>query len=179
MAALTGALWRVVPGCSFAPIVRRCSGCHSDRPFECSEKFRLNANGRRLDAWLIYRCAVCAERWNAPVFRRRPVDTVEPATLAGLEHSDPDLARRMAATMAIPTAFELERLGDPDAPTIVLEIPHPLAARLDRVLAVGFERSRSAVVADARLGSIVIAGGLRLLRKPARDGQRVLVLSRA
>ncbi|MBW0369617.1 DUF1062 domain-containing protein [Ensifer adhaerens] len=34
--------------------------------------------GRRLDAWLIYRCAVCEDTWNRPIFERRNVASVAP-----------------------------------------------------------------------------------------------------
>ena len=40
-------------------IIRRCGGCGKKMVFECAGKFRVNANGRRLDVWLIYRCQRC------------------------------------------------------------------------------------------------------------------------
>ena len=56
-----------------------CSRCRGIKPFRCSEKFRLNANGKRLDAWLIYRCASCDNTWNRPVLERRNRRDIDPA----------------------------------------------------------------------------------------------------
>ena len=63
-----------------------CSRCRDIRPFRCSEKFRLNANGKRLDAWLIYRCGSCDNTWNRPVLERRnrrDIDPLVPACAGG------------------------------------------------------------------------------------------------
>lgn len=33
-------------------------------------KFRVNANGNRLDVWLIYRCKKCKHSWNLTIYER-------------------------------------------------------------------------------------------------------------
>lgn len=172
MAAFPDARWRVVPASSFAPVARHCSDCGGDRRFHCSERFRLNANGHRLDAWLIYRCEHCDNRWNAPVFRRRPIGTIEPARLAALERSERQFAIEVAATIAVPDTFELVREGPP-SPVIELAVPTPLAVRLDRVLAAGLRTSRRQIADAALAGTIEVAGGHRRLRQRVRDGQVV------
>src|SRR5262245_31300010 len=73
-----------------------CSRCGGERPFQASGKIRLNANGRRLDAWLIYRCAACDSTWNRPLFERRNVADFDRVTLAALETNAPNLVRRWA-----------------------------------------------------------------------------------
>ncbi len=53
--------WRVTP--LQPPLVRRhCSRCAAARAFACSLKFRTNAQKKRLDVWLIYRCSACAAK---------------------------------------------------------------------------------------------------------------------
>lgn len=36
-----------------------------------SGKFRVNANGNRVDVWLIYRCKKCKHSWNLTIYERR------------------------------------------------------------------------------------------------------------
>ena len=99
MSATLSVLWTVSP--SFAPNPwLHCSRCGQARPFASSGKFRVNANGRRLDAWLIYRCADCGRTWNRPVLDRRPVDRLAPDFGAALEANDAELAEHIAFDLA-------------------------------------------------------------------------------
>lgn len=52
------------------PLLRRkCNHCDSDR-FYCSEKFRMNAQKKNIDIWLIYRCIKCDNTYNMTIFFR-------------------------------------------------------------------------------------------------------------
>ncbi len=52
------------------PILKRkCNHCGSDR-FYCSEKFRMNAQKKNIDVWLIYRCIKCDNTYNMTIFSR-------------------------------------------------------------------------------------------------------------
>lgn len=70
-----------------------CSGCGAPKPFRSSGKIRLNANGKRLDAWLVYKCTDCDKTWNRTLFERRTVHDLTPSTLEALQRSDPDWVR--------------------------------------------------------------------------------------
>ena len=35
-----------------------------------SGKFRVNANGKSVDVWLIYRCKKCKHSWNLTIYER-------------------------------------------------------------------------------------------------------------
>ncbi|MFC0803867.1 DUF1062 domain-containing protein [Ensifer sp. P24N7] len=72
--------WTIIPLIPPQPWVA-CSGCGGVRAFESSNKIRLNANGRKLDAWLIYKCSTCDRTWNRPIFERRNVRDIRPAVL--------------------------------------------------------------------------------------------------
>lgn len=72
-------------------VMRRCGACDSDR-FFCSEKFRVNANGSRLDAWLIYKCARCGATLNIEVISRKEVKKVDPLMHLRLMENDRALA---------------------------------------------------------------------------------------
>ena len=44
-------------------LIKKCSHCDSDR-FYCSDKFRMNAQKKNIDVWLIYRCVKCDNTCN-------------------------------------------------------------------------------------------------------------------
>ncbi|MGH6808885.1 MAG: DUF1062 domain-containing protein, partial [Ensifer adhaerens] len=79
--------WTIKPRIAPRPWLA-CNRCRTVRPFESSGKTRLNANGRRLDAWLIYRCSGCDSTWNRPIFERRHIRDIDPATLHALQNND-------------------------------------------------------------------------------------------
>src|ERR1700722_16232414 len=79
-----------------------CNRCGATRPFRSSDKIRMNANGRRIDAWLIYKCMDCENSWNRPLLERQSIGDVDRSTLRALQTNDADLVRR--------TAFDVEDL---------------------------------------------------------------------
>ena len=41
-------------------------------------KFRVNANGKQVDIWLIYRCKKCKHSWNLTIYERRRPSKIDP-----------------------------------------------------------------------------------------------------
>ena len=79
--------WTIKPTSTPKPILP-CSRCGAPRPFSFSGKARLNANGSRLDAWLIYHCVGCNRTWNRPLFGRQQRGSIDDTTLAALHSND-------------------------------------------------------------------------------------------
>lgn len=77
-------------------IILRCGGCKKKKEFVCGGKFRVNANGRRLDVWLVYRCEKCGHTLNVPLYERVPPEKLPPALYRGFLDNDPALVRRFA-----------------------------------------------------------------------------------
>lgn len=61
--------WTVVP-LSTPSVLRRCARCNDKKIFRSSDRFRVNASGRSLDIWLIYKCEHCNQTWNATILSR-------------------------------------------------------------------------------------------------------------
>lgn len=168
-------------------IRRHCAGCNATRAFASSDKFRVNANGRRVDVWLIYRCAVCERTWNRTIYERVAVASLGDS-IDALSGNDRDLAWRWAfrvddltalgARVDEDVAFRVDRgAAEPPAPgRIRFAVHYPCAPRLDRVLAHALRISRSQIRTRARSG--VIDAAPRALRRPVRHDQVVNIRSR-
>ncbi|MET9604077.1 DUF1062 domain-containing protein [Streptomyces sp. NPDC006512] len=85
--------WVVVPTC--LPIVlRRCHRCASGR-FRANGKFRVNANHKLLDVWLLALCTGCGDTTRITVLERVNVRSVRPELLDRLHDNDPALAAEL------------------------------------------------------------------------------------
>lgn len=171
--------WRIVP-VRTPHVVRACPRCAGPRPFASSDRFRVNASGRRLDVWLIYRCAICDFTWNLTVLERTTPEAIGAARLEAFLRNDAaaawscafddSLLRRAGARVEPSTPVRVER--DPFSEgraTVRFELPFPVQIRLDRLLAQELGISRS------RLPGLVATS--RALRRPVFDGQVVELIS--
>ncbi len=174
------ARWRVVP-VHTPRLVRRCTRCDRPTLFACADAFRVNASGRRLDAWLLYRCIQCDETWKAPLHERVPVDRLDRARLDALSHDDLALAwacafdeswlGRLGVAVDREVEVTVERIDTRDPARIEIELPYPVSIRLDRLLARELSMSRTQLWRRVDDESIVIApGGAHALRRPVSDG---------
>jgi hypothetical protein len=183
--------WTITPLIAPRPWIA-CGGCGTLKPFQSSGKVRLNANGRKLDAWLIYKCIDCARSWNRPLFERRTLKEIDPATLEAAHFSslawvrvqefDIDGLRRHAQRIDEFAEVEIERLelGEaalPDHIVIELDVALPSNLRLDRLLAGELSLSRSKLQALFEAGQLVIEPDRKdVLRRRVRSGMRVRVM---
>jgi len=160
--SLSPVSWRVVPA-QVAPIDRRCRRCDRPRPFLSSGRFRVNASGRRLDVWLVYRCSVCEAPFNLALHER-----VSPGALGSdldrYHGNDPALAA--ACAPGAPARVSVAGVGEPPV-HVRFSVPRPVAVRLDRLLAERLTTSRREV--RRRVTPV------QALRRPVRDGLQVVI----
>ena len=184
MVANVGSIWRVVALATPA-VVRACARCDRTTEFRVSDKFRVNANQRRIDVWLIYRCSECDTTWNRAVERRRTVDEIGRDVYRQYQQNDRALVWRVAfdlealARLGVPVDAEVpvrvDRSGE-QSDTVRIELAQPCRIRLDKLLASELGISRSALRALVAAG-VVDPGDPRALRRPVRDG--IVVRTRA
>ena len=62
--------YRIIPTQSYT-ILRNCSGCGQRFSFKNTGKFRVNANGSKIDVWLIYQCEKCRHTFNLTIYERQ------------------------------------------------------------------------------------------------------------
>ena len=85
--------WVVVPTC-LPLVLRRCHACASER-FRASGKFRVNANHKLIDAWLLALCTACGETAKLTVLERMTVRSIRPELLDRLHDNDPGLTAEL------------------------------------------------------------------------------------
>jgi len=84
-------LWLIVPD-QLPTVIRRCSKCKGKTEFQNSGKFRVNANGKLLDVWLIYRCSHCDTSWNMTIIKRANPENIDKEEYKGFLSNSPQLA---------------------------------------------------------------------------------------
>ncbi len=159
----------VVPTC--LPLVRRrCHACASDR-FRANGKFRVNANHKLLDAWLLVLCTGCGDTAKLTVFERMTVRSVPAELLDRLHHNDrglaaallqdPFLQRRNRIALDWADAWRLDTGGSDHLDRDVVDIEVRFAARIPvrpvRLIAEGCRLSRGEVEKLIKEGKLVSA----------------------
>ena len=171
--------WIVVP--TRLPLVlRRCHTCGSGRA-RASGKFRVNANHKLLDVWLLVLCAECGETAKLTVMERTTVRSIRPELLDRLHANDlglvaellqdPVVQNRNRVALDWENAWRLD-VGGPDRPIAdVLDVTVRFTARIPvrpaRLIADGCGLSRAEVVRLIAEGRVVSA--IRLSGKVSDD----------
>ena len=83
--------YEIVPQDSFS-VIRNCPGCGKKSFFTNTKKFRVNANGNRLDVWLIYQCEKCKHTYNLAIYERAKVSSVPAEEYKSFLANDEQLA---------------------------------------------------------------------------------------
>lgn len=166
--------WVVVPTC-LPLVLRRCHACASQR-FRPSGKFRVNANHKLLDAWLLALCTACGETAKLTVLERVNVRSL-PAELLDRLHGndaaltaellqDPVVRRRNRIALDWDGAWRLDTGGSDQLDREVIDVAVRFAARIPvrpvRLIADGCGLSRGEVerlITDGKLVSVVRLSG--------------------
>ncbi|WP_069885406.1 DUF1062 domain-containing protein [Streptomyces luteocolor] len=156
-------------------VVRRCHACASER-FRANGRFRVNANHKLLDAWVLVLCASCGDTAKLTVFERTNVRSVRPDLLDRMHDNDPSLAaellqdpvvqRRNRFALDWTGAWRLDTGGTDHLDREVIDVSVGFAARIPvrpvRLIADGCGLPRAEVerlVAQERLISAVRLSG--------------------
>lgn len=166
--------WVVVPTC-LPLVLRRCHACASER-FRAGGKFRVNANHKLIDAWLLVLCTSCGETAKLTILERTHVRSVRPELLDRLHDNDlaltaellqdPVVRRRNRIALDWDNAWRLDTGGSDHLDREVIDISVRFAARIPvrpvRLIAEGCALSRAEVerlIAEGRLVSAVRLNG--------------------
>ncbi|MBB5801633.1 hypothetical protein F4560_001401 [Saccharothrix ecbatanensis] len=171
--------WMVVP--TSLPLVRRrCHACGSER-FRASGKFRVNANHKLLDAWLLVLCNACEDTVKLTLLERVNVRSVRPELLDRLHANDPGLTAELLQDPVVlhrnrialdwDHAWRLDTGGSDHLDREVIDVSVRFAARIPvrpvRLIAEGCDLSRAEVERLIVEGKVVSA--FRLTGKLSGD----------
>ena len=92
MSYLSNSEYSTTPDMSFN-IIRKCSACGRKSIYINSNKFRVNANGNRIDVWLIYQCRKCKHTYNLTIYERLKKDALSLELYTGFMDNDEELAK--------------------------------------------------------------------------------------
>lgn len=156
-------------------VIRRCHTCASER-FRANGKFRVNANHKLLDAWLLALCVACGETTKLTIFERTHVRSVRPELLDRMHDNDPRLAAELLQDPVVRHrnhvaldwngAWRLDTGGSDHLDREVIDVAVRFAARIPvrpaRLIAEGCGLSRGEVgrlIAEGKLVSAVRLSG--------------------
>lgn len=77
-------------------VVRYCKKCGKKSEYICSGLFRVNAQRKYLDIWLIYKCTICDTTWNATVYSRINPQRLRPERLEQFHINNSNLVEQYA-----------------------------------------------------------------------------------
>ena len=69
----------------------RCAACAAASTFDPTGRFRVNANGKTIDVWLLLRCQGCGQVRKVTAVERSPLRSIDPALLRRYHDNDPGL----------------------------------------------------------------------------------------
>lgn len=156
------ALW-VVRELGLPAIVKACVSCRRSTHHRPTGKFRVNANGKLLDVWILICCEQCDRTSKIPVHERVHVQALADRRRLMFENNDPAMVRALAtdAALAGRAGYRLDWNGtwrlETDMPfydiehedevplEVVVRFELPAPVRVEKLLTAGFGLSRSVV----------------------------------
>ncbi|URZ02687.1 DUF1062 domain-containing protein [Clostridium felsineum] len=78
------------------PTIKYCKKCGKKTEYICSDLFRVNAQRKYLDVWLIYKCSNCNSTWNMTIYSRINPKSIDSKLLEGFYCNDEKLAEGYA-----------------------------------------------------------------------------------
>lgn len=77
-------------------VFKYCPRCRASQCFRCAHKFRVNANRKFIDVWLLFDCSRCGNTAKLPVVQRVPVSRIGRSRLRAFEANDRHQAMAIA-----------------------------------------------------------------------------------
>lgn len=87
--------------CDLPTVLRYCKKCGKKSAYVCSEEFRVNAQQKALDIWLIYKCVHCNTTWNSTIYSRVSPQKLGAALLEQFHSNDKNLAAQYAMDISL------------------------------------------------------------------------------
>lgn len=169
--------YTVIPEESYR-VIRNCPGCKS-KTFYCNtHNFRINANGNKVDVWLIYQCEKCRHTLNLTIYERQRPENILPQEYQSFMGNDNELAVQYGLSKGFfirnkadvdwgnlkykivlaekPQNIKIEDMHFPAGTLIEIENPRGLKLRTDKLISHVLHISRSKVKLLEQAGCIAV-----------------------
>ena len=93
-------MWNIAY-CTPPTVLHYCKKCGRMCEFVSSGEFRVNAQQKSLDIWLIYKCIHCQATWNSAIYAHISPQYLAPALLEQFHSNDENLAWQYAMDTAL------------------------------------------------------------------------------
>ncbi|NUP48839.1 MAG: DUF1062 domain-containing protein [Catenulispora sp.] len=177
--------WRVRPN-ALPAIRRRCRASCPSTEFRTHGKFRVNANHKLLDIWLLAQCADCGDTVKLTVLERTHVRSIDPDALEAFHGNsvahaarlltDPRVAQRNGITLDWADAWSVDmepaELPKADILDVSVHFTHRIPLRTTTVIATGLGLTRGEVIRHIEAGRLT--SEQKLSGRAARDFSFVL-----
>lgn len=87
--------------CAPPTVLRYCKKCGKKNEYVCSGEFRVNAQQKTLDIWLIYKCVQCNTTWNSTIYSRVSPPSLGVTLLERFHSNDEILALQYAMNISL------------------------------------------------------------------------------
>ena len=153
-------------------VIRGCPKCGRKTHFKNTKKFRVNANGNKLDIWLIYQCEECKHTLNLAIYERQKVSSIPAEEYQRFLDNNEQLAEMYGKNMQLfrknKADIDLERLdydfvklhetmecsNSGERILVTIHNPYQLKIRPEKQIAEVLGLSRSQVKSLLREGKI-------------------------
>lgn len=150
--------YEIVPEGSYK-VIRNCAKCGGKSYFINTNSFRVNANGNRLDVWLIYQCEKCKHTLNITIYERIKTSEIPKEKYLGFLRNDTTLAMEYGLKKELFQKNRIEICLDDIsyqitssethsldyASCIMIRNPYEMKLRTDRVLSEILHETRSRI----------------------------------
>lgn len=82
-------------------VLRYCKKCGGKSEYISSGEFRVNAQQKSLDIWLIYKCAYCNTTWNSTIYSRVSPQQIGTDLLERFHSNEETLAMQYAMDISL------------------------------------------------------------------------------
>ncbi len=170
-------------------VEKYCSKCGEKRPFINSHKFRVNANGKNIDVWLIYHCSKCQSTWNMTVYERVHPNDLDKALYDGFLSNDFQVATRTGFdtnrlrgskvhVLEETAVYQIRKNRPVDAfkeNRIRISCEDNMAIRIDQLLSSALQVSRSKLKTFEAKGQIGMTPNTLKLKNKVIDGMQIVL----
>lgn len=108
-------MWEI-HSCSTPHILRYCKTCKTKTEYQSSGAFRVNAQKKSIDIWLIYKCIHCDSTWNMTIYTRTSPGSIPADTLLGFHEN----RETLAAVYANDVSLLLRNKAEPCPPDFTI-----------------------------------------------------------